>query len=146
MLASHFIILQAIWQNTLFIQQPYHTKDVFICFDNDGVRNDSWPSRWNKMVPRMDTLAAAIPDNSTQYKLKLIMKDESTQDIAWHEIYTTHPTLSYEEKIGRDTYLEDSLLHFLIYYITLCCSILIAECIVTYVWVWTSTYIVANDS
>lgn len=132
MIASQFIALQAIFQSFLYIQYPYSAKEVFICFDSNGTRNESWPSKWSRMEPYAATNAATlrypIPTNSTVYKLKLRKGNDFTQDSDWLELYSKPPTT-----VNNSTNTEENheTNHFVIWYIAVCSSLLVFKSIFT---------------
>ncbi|CAH1101745.1 unnamed protein product [Psylliodes chrysocephalus] len=75
----------AIVNGSLFIHYPYGAKDVFICFnDND--------TNWKKMelykANNIPTLTSLIPNNSTQYKLRLEWTNNKVESTNWNQLYT----------------------------------------------------------
>lgn len=134
MLASHFISLQAIWHGILYIHQPYEAKDVFICFDSNGTKNDSWPLKWKRMMPSTtineSILTSSIPKNSTMYKLRLRMDDNSTKETKWYQLFSKCPPPLNANIIKPDCKVELGAVSYLIYFITLCSSLLVTESVV----------------
>lgn len=137
MIASQFIVLQAILRNSLYIQHPFNISEVFICFDMNGTRNESWPAKWGKMMPyannNVSTLTYPIPINSTTYKLKLRKDNGATRDSKWLKLYNIPPTsVTNSTNIG----VERERDHFVIWYIAFCTSLLVLQLIFTSVQLW----------
>lgn len=136
-LSSHFIILQAIFQNILYIHQPYDSQEVFICFDEDGTKNDSWPSKWIRMVPyemnNVPTFMVSMSNDTIQYKLRIRFQDGTTDDVDWIKSIracATHFTPSFPPAAAAVNSKECiSSVSGLLYYITVCSSLLILKCI-----------------
>lgn len=145
MIVSQFIVLQAIFQNYLFVQYPYNTKEVFICFDSNGTRNESWPSKWGRMEQYADNNVVAlkylIPINSTIYKLRLRKTNGSTQDFEWMDLYSKPPTPTTPTTTNNSTNTAKEMEHeadyftlwylALCWYIAFCCSLLVLKLIFT---------------
>jgi hypothetical protein len=84
---QHFLVLQALLQNTtLIVQQQYQAKEVSICFSN-GIRGDSWSDNWNKMNQETSfntsRYTASIPESAVEYKLRVVLQNGSIIDSAW---------------------------------------------------------------
>lgn len=135
LLSSHFIILQAIFQNILYIHQPYNSKEVFACFDKNGQRNDSWPSNWIRMSPyvvnNVPTFITSISNDTIQYKLRIRFQDGTTGDVDWKKLIDACATRSTpfppSAVISKECMSES--VSGLLYYITVCSSLLIIKCI-----------------
>lgn len=98
MVLQQFLILQAIIQNVLYIYQPYHTTNVYICFDKNGDRNDTWPDNWDKMnLNNSHLFNINIPETAKEYKLKAILLRNNTVESDWKKIrdpdHTEQPPL-----------------------------------------------------
>lgn len=140
LLASHFIILQAIFQNILYIHQPHNAQEVFACFDVDGKRNDTWPSSWVRMRSYTDigvpTFMAPVLNDTIQYKLRIRFQDGSVGDTDWKKLNITscptpQPSTSKTIVISED-YKDANFqsTSALLYYITTCSSLLTAKCMI----------------
>lgn len=131
LLSSHLIILHAILQNILYIHQPYNSKEVYACFDTNGQKNDSWPSNWVRMISYaaydIPILIASMPNDTIQYKLRIKFLDNNMGDIDWkilnNTCTTTTPTAPSLEPVAESV-------SGLLYYITVCTSLLIVKSIV----------------
>lgn len=90
MTAVSLLVLQAVWLGSLHIQHFKNMDDVFICFDTNGIRNETWPTKWSRMdtfsLNGTRTLRHMIPANSTLFKLKLSRRGKATQDTNWMKI------------------------------------------------------------
>lgn len=135
--ASQLIILQAILKSSLIIQRPYNSKEVFICFDYNGARNDSWPFNWKRMksykYDYQEMFKASIPTNTTSYKLRVRRSNGVVQDSDWLELYREHPTTT-NNTINSDADEGYSLNEFLQWYIAVSCSILLIVTCVRELW------------
>lgn len=90
MTAVSLLVLQAVWLGSLYIQHFKNTDEVFICFDTNGIKNETWPIKWARMdtfsFNGTRTLRQLIPTNSSLFKLKLSRRGKATQDTNWMEI------------------------------------------------------------
>jgi hypothetical protein len=134
-LSPTYVILSAILHNVLYIHHPPNVDDVFICFDNGGVRNESWPDNWTPMSPHtsfgVPTLTSLVPDSANDYKLRMIFHDRSTGDSSWSKL---KPQCQNVTKIIPEPYkchlpekLDLSTESGLLYYISLCSTIIISK-------------------
>ena len=108
-LSSNFLVLFTIIHDIMYINQPYNAKNIFICFDKNGVKNDSWPSEWTEMSPtimnngHLFTSMADVPENASVYKLRIIFQDQRVGDSRkWQNLHNC------EKSISPDFYFEIS--------------------------------------
>lgn len=132
MVTSQLIVLQAIIQGVLYIQQPNNIKEVFVCFDANGIRNDSWPVNWGRMEPYENSaLTHPIRTNSTMYKLRL-RGGNKWSDTDWLELYSkcSTPTSNIPtNKTNIALEAENQTLSVLTWYIAVCSSFLVISII-----------------
>lgn len=123
---TQFIILQAILGNYLLIQHPFNTREVYVCFDSNGTRDESWPSKWVKMETytpnNAATLKSQIPTNSTMYKVRIVKGNGSTKDSEWLSLYNKDPNKSESSNTNA--------LYITIYYIAVCSTLSAAELLI----------------
>lgn len=121
-MSPQFVILQAILGSYLLIQQPYNVRDVFICFDSNGTLNITWPSKWirtERYLPNnIPTLKAIIPKNSTIFKVRMFKGNGSFADSDW---------ISLNRKCSNEKSTISNTYPIMLYYISLCSTILITE-------------------
>lgn len=124
MVTQQFLILQAVLQNILIVQQPYNASEVYVCFDN-GTKNETWPDNWSKMSQQNGgtMFTASIPDSAKQYKLRVILQNHSSVDSPWKIL---------KEGCSNKTGCQEDLstLTALTWYITVCISIIVS-CVIT---------------
>jgi hypothetical protein len=143
-LSSAYIILSALLNNVLYINHPPNAGAVYICFDEDGVRNDSWPDDWTRMSPHVSfnvlMLTTSVPDSATEYKLRMVFQDHSTGDSSWLKIKPLCPVggggggggvdeVDEPYKCSMTEQLDVSQVSGLLYYITLCTTICVTKII-----------------
>lgn len=120
MVVPKFIILHTIWQSVLYVYYP--AKEVFVRYDNNGVKKDSWPSDWKRMEQGnyIPVFTAPININSTMHKLRIRINDDSTKDTNWRDLSCpiAPPTTA-----NTDYKASLAVVHFLLFYITLCSSL-----------------------
>lgn len=130
MITSNLLILQAIWCGYLYIQQIKNAKEVFVCFDINGTRNDSWPSKWNRMeickVNSTRALRHSIPSNSTHYKLRIRGGDDVMFDTNWTHLYS--------KIIHTQIPVENCNTSYVIYYIALCTTFIVVYYATREIW------------
>ncbi|KAJ8912802.1 hypothetical protein NQ315_014385 [Exocentrus adspersus] len=110
-------------------EYPYNAQEVFICLDNDGGKNDSWPSNWSRRTPyttanQLPTLVAAISNDTIQYKLRIRFQDNTVGDSDWRRIKADKESCA----VATPSVVNMESIHnvgWLLYYITACCTTLI---------------------
>lgn len=136
LLSSHFIILHTILENILYIHQPYNSREVFACFDKNGKKNDSWPTRWTRMTPyaannNVPTFVTPLLNGTIHYKLRIRFQDNTVGDTDWKKLNDacTIPSPDNDKSSVLMECNSPKSVSVLLYYITLCSSILLTKCI-----------------
>ena len=98
LLASNFIILCTVLHQTIYFNKPSGVSEAFICIDQDGSGNDTWPTNWNKLYlnEAKDLFQFYIPkdvysNDKMNYKIRLVFHNRSYGDTpGWRSIIVLH--------------------------------------------------------
>lgn len=99
-LTSSYIILCALVNGVFYVYRTPSISNMYICFDENTIKNDSWPSEyWKHMTSYVlnrdtDAFGVRVPKNATQYKLRVMYKDRSFDDTVWKYLNNTPPSSS----------------------------------------------------
>jgi hypothetical protein len=112
MTTHDFLILDAVLTSVLVIQQPFYTKEIFICFS--GASKDDSPTEWRKMSTRETLFStsrymAQIPESAKKYRLRVKLQDNSIIESKWKLLK------DFSDKCPK----EDSSILGTLFYITL---------------------------
>jgi len=94
LLASNFIILCTVLHQTIYVNKPSGTSEAFICIDQDGLGNDTWPTNWSRLYLNgaKDLFQFYIPKDvyshdKMNYKIRLVYDNRSYGDTPdWRSI------------------------------------------------------------
>lgn len=118
MLAANFLVLTAITNNIFYVSQPYNAQELYICFNKT---NDTWPSAWLRMKSVRDPLSFSItlPENATEYKLKIVFINRTYGDSEWKFLNTaamnapSSKLSQQEETISSSPHPTSGLLYYI---------------------------------
>lgn len=119
---TQLILLQTIVKSYLYV--PYKNRDAFVCFDINGVRNESWLWNWKKMdkcKKNGKMFKCSIPTNSTIYKVRIRNEDGVMRDSDWLDLYPT----PIRNCTNIDCRRLDGSNTILLWYITVCISLVL---------------------
>lgn len=130
MLATNFLLISALINNTFYVSRPYNAQEVYICFNKT---NETWPSAWLRMKLERDPASFSImlPENTTEYNLRIIFMNRTFGDSGWKNLSTCVKNASLT-KISqqKETTCSPHLVPVLIYYISLVISFLFIKTII----------------
>lgn len=96
LLAESFIILSVVMNHTIFFNIPPSAREAFICIDKDGLKNDTWPVKWNRLEEKympyhgwlyQYNLPEDFTPTSITYKLRFIFENGTYGDTStWRTI------------------------------------------------------------
>lgn len=96
LLAESFIILSVVMNHTIFFSIPSGVREAFICIDKDGLKNDTWPDKWNRLEKMnmpyhgslyQHKLSEDFTPTSITYKLRFIFENGTHGDTpSWRTI------------------------------------------------------------
>lgn len=154
LLATQYIVLHAFVSGVFYIYKD-KSADISICLDN-GTEICEWTNKWAPFIlltEYSDILMMVVPENATRYKLQVRFKNNTYDDSNWKTlnctsekvisppqttfpttfssstpIPTSTPTSTICNSAGfEDRYIVDLAVVPLLYYITICSSILIGK-------------------
>lgn len=145
MLTTNFVVLYTVINGFFFVYRPQNVSEIYICLDDNGTRDDTWPVRWNNMLPSGVTpamLMFELPKNVTEYKLRFIFSNRSYVDTSWKYLESSSTTSSSSTPSSTsfqqpqqcrdgsitDDYLTNlSTVKYLLYYLTVYSSIILLK-------------------
>lgn len=133
------LILLSTINNVFYILNPENDSKISIC-DKDNKKCFSFEA----IAGDNKISVASLPKNATQFKLRAVYQNHTIRETAWRAVLTnrstTTPTMTTPRELPtQDQHIKDLAYLPLIYYITICSSLLVAKLFIEIVNILLST-------